>query len=46
MKVCAQAYPAATPQTGEGHWASCWLYHQKAPVTVNPITEQEVVRNG
>ena len=46
MKVCNQLYPPTCAQEGEGHYASCWLYHKKAMPAVNPITGQEVVRNG
>ncbi len=46
MKVCNQMYPPACAREGENHYASCWLYHQKAAPVVNPITGQEVVKNG
>ncbi len=46
MKVCSQLHPAAVAQEGEKHYASCWLYHQKAMPVVNPITGREVVKNG
>ena len=46
MKVCSKYYPPTCAQEGEGHYASCWLYHQKAMPAVNPITGQEVVKNG
>ena len=46
MKVCSKFYPPTCAQEGTGHHASCWLYHQKAMPAVNPITGQEVVKNG
>ncbi len=45
MKVCNQLYPGAYAQEGEGHYAECWLYHQKALTVVNPITDREVARH-
>lgn len=46
MKVCSMMYPPSySQQGGEKHCASCWLYHQKAVRTVNPITEREVTRH-
>lgn len=46
MKVCNQVYPKTYSLEGEGHYASCWLYHEKALPTVNPITGKEVQGNG
>ena len=46
MKVCSQLYPPTCAREGENHYASCWLYHKKAMPAVNPITGQEVVKNG
>lgn len=46
MKACTRLAPPAYTQTGEEHFASCWLYHQKAMPVVNPITEKEVERHG
>ena len=45
MKACTSLYPPVYTQTGESHWASCWLYHQKAMPAVNPITEEEVAKH-
>ncbi len=45
MKACTSLCPPVYTQTGESHWASCWLYHQKAMPAVNPITEEEVAKH-
>lgn len=46
MKICSRFTPPAFEQAGEKHKASCWLYHHKSVLTVNPLTGQEVKRNG
>lgn len=41
MEVCHK-YAPPVYQIGEGHTASCFLHHEKAPELINPITGQEV----
>lgn len=45
MKACTAMYPPTFDQEGEGHFASCWLYHKKALSVVNPITGREVAKH-
>lgn len=41
MEVC-RLTPPPQYSTGADHTVSCWLYHDMAPTTINPITSKEV----
>lgn len=41
LEVCRKAEPP-TYEVNDKHRVSCWLYHEMAPKTINPITKQEV----
>jgi len=41
LEVCRQVAPPVYHKTEE-HSVSCWLYHEMAPKTINPITQKEV----
>ncbi len=41
MKACSALYPQEILLT-DGHTASCFLYHEYAPKTLNPVTGLEV----
>lgn len=41
FEVCRRVEPPSY-QVNEKHCVSCWLYHELAPKTINPITQKEV----